>query len=50
MVSRPLRTVWFWPVGHWLGHWKDAGAQRYVQRVDRYLDSRPWLDWTSEHH
>jgi autotransporter family porin len=35
---------------HWSGHWKDAGAQRYIQRVDRYLDSKPWLNWSSEHH
>lgn len=35
---------------HWSGHWKDAGSRRYLQRVDRYLDSKPWLDWTNEHH
>ena len=35
---------------HWSGHWKDAGAQRYIGRVDRYLDSKPWLNWASEHH
>jgi hypothetical protein len=34
---------------HWSGHWKDAGAQRYIQRVDRYLDNKPWLDWTNQH-
>lgn len=34
---------------HWSGHWKDAGSRRYLQRVDRYLDDKPWLDWTTEH-
>jgi hypothetical protein len=34
---------------HWSGHWKDAGSQRYIQRVDHYLDSQPWLDWTHQH-
>jgi hypothetical protein len=33
---------------HWSGHWKDDGAQRYIQRVDHYLDSKPWLHWTNE--
>jgi autotransporter family porin len=41
-----------WPcVGwHWSGHWKDAGAKRYVDRVHQYLDSKPWRDWTSQDH
>jgi hypothetical protein len=34
---------------HWSGRWKDAGSQRYIQRVDRYLDNKPWLDWTDQH-
>jgi hypothetical protein len=32
---------------HWSGHWKDPGAERYTERVGRYLDSKPWLDWTN---
>jgi hypothetical protein len=35
---------------HWSGHWKDHGAQRYIQRVDHYLDNKPWLHWTNEQH
>lgn len=33
---------------HWSGHWKDDGSQRYIQRVDHYLDSKPWLDWNHQ--
>lgn len=33
---------------HWSGHWKDDGSQRYIQRVDHYLDSKPWLAWTHQ--
>ena len=35
---------------HWSGHWKDAGAQRYIQRVDHYLDTKPWQDWAHQDH
>lgn len=35
---------------HWSGHWKDAGAKRYVDRVHHYLDTQPWHDWTNENH
>lgn len=33
---------------HWSGRWKDDGSQRYIQRVDRYLASKPWLGWTNQ--
>jgi autotransporter family porin len=39
--------IWACVGWHWSGHWKDAGAKRYVERVHHYLDSKPWLDWTN---
>jgi autotransporter family porin len=38
--------LWHCVGWHWSGHWKDAGSERYLKRVHRYLDSKPWLDWT----
>lgn len=38
--------IWHCVGWHWSGHWKDAGAERYIKRVRRYLDSKPWLDWS----
>ncbi|HET9891150.1 MAG TPA: hypothetical protein VFQ42_11670 [Mycobacterium sp.] len=35
---------------HWSGHWKDAGAARYVDRVHHYLDTQPWRDWANHNH
>jgi autotransporter family porin len=40
--------IWGCVGWHWSGHWKDAGAKRYIQRVHHYLDSKPWLDWTNQ--
>jgi len=37
--------IWHCVGWHWSGHWKDAGSERYIHRVRRYLDSKPWLDW-----
>ncbi|HET9254329.1 MAG TPA: hypothetical protein VFO16_03880 [Pseudonocardiaceae bacterium] len=37
--------IWGCVGWHWSGDWKDSGSQRYVQRVRRHLDSKPWLDW-----
>ena len=37
--------IWHCVGWHWSGHWKDAGSERYIKRVQRYLDSKPWLDW-----
>ncbi|MGH3765011.1 MAG: hypothetical protein ACRDTX_07660 [Pseudonocardiaceae bacterium] len=38
--------IWHCVGWHWSGHWKDRGSQRYIQRVQGYLDRKPWLDWT----
>jgi hypothetical protein len=38
--------IWDCVGWHWSGDWKDSGSQRYIQRVRRYLDSKPWLDWS----
>lgn len=40
--------IWHCVGWHWSGQWKDAGAGRYIQRVHRYLDPKPWLDWTDK--
>ncbi len=40
--------IWHCVGWHWSGQWKDAGSQRYIQRVRRYLDPKPWLDWTDK--
>jgi autotransporter family porin len=37
--------IWHCVGWHWSGDWKDAGAERYIQRVRRQLDRKPWLDW-----
>jgi len=37
--------IWHCVGWHWSGHWQDAGSERYIGRVHRYLDSKPWLDW-----
>ncbi len=30
---------------HYSGEWKDAVADRYIQSVQGYLESKPWLTW-----
>ncbi len=42
--------IWACIGWHWSGHWKDAGAKRYVDRIHHYLDCKPWRDWTNEDH
>ena len=39
--------IWGCVGWHWSGDWKDAGSERYIQRVRRYLDDKPWLDWVN---
>jgi len=39
--------IWGCVGWHWSGHWKDPGAQRYIDRVHHYLDTQPWRDWTN---
>jgi autotransporter family porin len=34
--------IWGCVGWHWSGRWKDPGSLRYVQRVRRYLDTKPW--------
>jgi hypothetical protein len=40
--------IWDCVGWHWSGHWKDPGSERYIERVHRYLDSKPGLDWTDQ--
>lgn len=37
--------IWHCVGWHWSGQWKDPGSERYIKRVHRYLDSKPWLEW-----
>ncbi|MGH8899573.1 MAG: hypothetical protein ACRDZ4_21735 [Egibacteraceae bacterium] len=30
---------------HWSGRWKDQGANRYAQNVQKALAAKPWLKW-----
>ncbi|MGH3693739.1 MAG: hypothetical protein ACRDRX_07065 [Pseudonocardiaceae bacterium] len=37
--------IWSCVGWHWSGDWKDPGAQRYIERVRRHLERKPWLNW-----
>jgi len=40
--------IWGCVGWHWSGHWKDPGAERYIDRVHHYLDTQPWHDQTNQ--
>ena len=40
--------IWGCVGWHWSGHWKDPGAEHYINRVRHYLDTQPWRDESNQ--